>query len=300
MVGPGDLEAFHLDSEERLDIRNPIGVQTSCLRPSLIPGVAKVLAGNEFNGQEGTAVFEIGKVFLKSAEEPREPYKLAIGLSGVRQPRSWYSKAVDFDLYDLKGIVEMLADLAGVRLEARGSDHKAFHPGRQMEVVLSQGGAETSLGWLGEILPSITGGLGSKRRAYVAEIDLAPLLESAATICKVREVPKHPAVKRDIAVVVPEAVRESDVRKVIIGEGGDLMETVEVFDLYRGEQIPEGTKSLAYGMMFRSESRTLKEEEVDSIQKRIEQRLGKEFGAKIRDKQAGPPKGQRPAGKRGD
>lgn len=284
MVGPGDLEAFNLDSDARLDIRNPIGVQTSCLRPSLIPGVVKVLANNEFNGQEGTAVFEMGKVFLKSPDEPREPYRLAIGLSGAKQSRSWYSKAVEFDFYDLKGIVETLGDLAGVRIEARESDRRTFHPGRRMELVLAQDGVEKSLGWLGEILPSITEGLGSKRRAYAAEIDLAPLVESAARVARFEEIPRHPAVKRDTAVVVSESVRESDVRKAILAAAGELMETVEVFDLYRGEQIPKGTKSLAYGMIFRSESRTLKEEEVDSIQRRIEERLSQEFGAKIRDK----------------
>lgn len=288
MVGPGDLEVFNLDAGVRLDIRNPLGVQTSCLRPSLIPGVVKVLANNEFNGQEGTAVFEIGKVFLKSGSEsdsePCEPYRLAIGLSGTRQPRSWYSKAIEFDFYDLKGMVEMLGDLAGVVIEGLQTSHAAFHPGRRMELVLAEKGAQRSLGWLGEILPSITDAMGSKRRAYVAEIDLAPLLETAALTARFREIPRHPAVKRDIAVVVPEAVEESEVRKAILGEAGDLLETVEVFDLYRGKQIPKGTKSLAYGMIFRSESRTLKEEEVDSVQRRIEERLGREFGAKIRDK----------------
>lgn len=284
MVGPDDLQVFNLGSDARLDILNPMGVQTSCLRSSLIPGVVRALVSNEFKGQEGSAVFEMGKVFLKSPGEPLEPYRLAVGLAGVRQPRSWYATPIDYDLFDLKGMVETLGDLAGVKIEGREGIHSVFHPGRRMELFAREEAEERLLGWLGEVLPAVTEGLGSKRRAYVAEIDLALLLETAVRKTRFEDIPKHPAVKRDIAVVVSESTREGDVRRAILAEAGDLVETVDVFDLYRGKQIPEGTKSLAYGMIFRSESRTLKEEEVDIIQKRIEKRLSEEFGGKIRDK----------------
>ncbi len=282
MIGPKELDTFNLKS--RIEILNPIGIQTSFLRPSLIPGIVKSLVDNEFKGQDGIALFELGKVHFRESGIPAEPYKLAIGLSGLKQPRAWYAKPSDFDLYDLKGIVESLGDLLGVSMTFGEGDSEILHPGRRMTVTLVAKDTEHNLGFLGELVPPISEAVGSKRRLYVAELDFAPLLLVASGPTRHKEIPKYPGVKRDIAVVVPEGVKESQIREVILAEGGPLVESVEIFDLYRGEQIPKGTKSLAYGILFRSESRTLKEEEVDELHKKIEERLNKEFGAKIRTK----------------
>jgi len=151
-------------------------------------------------------------------------------------------------------------------------------------MVLAGGTEEQCLGYLGELALSISEAVGSKRRLYVAELDFAPLLAAGKGSIRFKEVPKYPGVKRDIAVVVPEAVREDQVRAVILLEGGPLVESAGVFDLYRGEQIPAGTKSLAYGILFRSDARTLKEEEIDDLQRKMEAKLHEQFGAKIRVK----------------
>ena len=284
MIGPKDLEVFGFSASDCMGILNPIGVQTSFLRPSLVPGIVKALVGNEHRGQDAIAAFELGKVYLRDKGAPSEPYRLAIGLSGVRQSRAWYARAADFDLYDLKGIVESLGNLLGVAVSCRQGTLGILHPGRRIRLTLTKSDPERELGHLGEVLPSICEAVDSRRRLYVADLDFGLLLERASRPARYAEIPKYPGVKRDIAVVVPEATRESDVRSVILAQGGPLVESVEVFDLYRGEQIPDGTKSLAYGIIFRSESRTLKEEEVDLVCKNIEQRLGSEFGAKIRMK----------------
>ncbi|MFZ1948354.1 MAG: phenylalanine--tRNA ligase subunit beta [bacterium] len=284
MIGRQDLEALSLGSYPVVEILNPLGVRTSCLRPSLLPGVVKVLLDNEFNGRESVAVFELGKAYRRDGDGYAEPYKLAIGLSGARQERSWHTRAEDFDVFDLKGLVENLGDLVDVRMEFREGGGQGLHPGRRMEVFAVRGAEEIAVGALGEILPSVCEALGSKRRLCAAEIDFSVLQELSPKDTRYKEIPRFPAVKRDLAVVVPEAVRERDVRQAIVTEAGALVESVGVFDLYRGSQIPEGTKSLAYAIVFRSESGTLKEEDIDEIQRKIEARLVEGLGAKIRDK----------------
>jgi phenylalanyl-tRNA synthetase beta chain len=282
MIGPTEIDTFGLAARTR--ILNPIGVQTSFLRPSLVPGVVKALVANEFMSQESITIFELGKIYLTEGGNPTEPYRLALGLSGARQQRAWFARPSDFDLYDLKGIAESLADILGAAVAFRDISEPMLHPGRRMAMVLLGGDGERPLGYLGELVTSISEAVGSKRRLYVAELDFGLLLEAKAGPARYKEVPKYPGVKRDIAVVVPEAVQENQVKAIVAVEGGPLVESVEVFDLYRGEQIPAGTKSLAYGILFRSDARTLKEDEIDDLQRKIEARLSKEFGAKMRVK----------------
>jgi phenylalanyl-tRNA synthetase beta chain len=281
MIGPDDLGILGLAATGAIAIVNPMGVQASCLRPSLIPGLVKALVDNEFKGQESVALFEMGNVYLREGGAPVEPFRMGVGLSGLRQGRSWHARACDVDLFDVKGIVESVSEALGMGIEAKDSDHPAFHPGRRLCLVATGAGGDCVLGHAGEILPSICEALGSKRRLYAAEIELRPLL-GGREVTRYKEIPKYPGVKRDIAVVVAESVKERELRSAILAEAGEIVESLEVFDLYRGEQIPEGTKSLAYGIVFRSESRTLKEEEVDGIMKRIDTKLSSEFAAKIR------------------
>ena len=147
------------------------------------------------------------------------------------------------------------------------------------------GEAATPVGCMGELAPSVSDAVGARRRIYLAEIDFESLVPAASRPRKYQVVQRFPAVKRDIAVIVPESVVDSSIREVILAEGGSLVESVETFDVYEGEQIPEGTKSLAYGIVFRNPARTLKEQEIDELQKRMEERLASEFDGRIRMKE---------------
>jgi phenylalanyl-tRNA synthetase beta chain len=282
-MGPERLEFFKLKSPDLIEIRNPVGIQNSILRPSLLPGMLRVLIGNENWGQEEIAFFEIGKIYLRNRGDFEESRKLAVGLSGARRPRVWYAAPRDFDFYDLKGILESLGKSLGLTFAFDAGSHELLHPGRQARVRYAEG-ANAEIGYLGEVALELSEGLGSRRRLYVAEIDFDRLIEPASVERKFHTVQKYPAVKRDIAVIVPKKVLESHVRDVILTHGGPLVETVEVFDVYEGDQIPGGTKSLAYAIVFRSADATLTEQEVDQLQKKIEQVLESEFGGKIRMK----------------
>ena len=285
MSGPRGLEPYGLSGETMVEIRNPVGVENSILRRSLVPGLVGALVKNERIDREEVALFELGKVYTKNGSDFAESYKLAVGLSGVMQPRAWYAGARRVDFYDLKGILEALAASFDLKLGFEAGGYSLLHPGRRAAVNLIDGNEVTPIGCLGELAPSVSEAVGARRRVYVAEIDFEALVRPASKPRKYREIQKFPAVKRDIAVVVPQSVVDSSIRGVILAEGGSLVESVETFDIYEGEQIPEGTKSLAYGIVFRSPSKTLTEQEIDDLQKRMEERLASEFGGRIRTKE---------------
>jgi phenylalanyl-tRNA synthetase beta chain len=284
MLGPDALEVFGLAEQGAVSIRNPVGIQNSLLRTSLLPGMVNALIGNERLGQEGIAFFEIGSAYCRKGSDFSESKHLALGLSGLRQARAWYAGTREVDFYDVKGILESIAAFLGLKLSFRPCDRPVLHPGRSADVILGEGGDDLCLGYLGELAPQICEGLGSRRKLYVAEIDFDELIRPAVLTRKYAGLHKFPAVKRDIAVVVPKDVAESQVRGVIMGGGGELVESVELFDVYEGERIPSGTKSLAYGIVLRDSKRTLAEAEVDDLQREIEAGLREELGGTIRAK----------------
>jgi phenylalanyl-tRNA synthetase beta chain len=282
MIGPEILIPYDLPTGNLVEVRNPVGVQNSVLRNSLVQGIVGVLLTNERRGQDGVAVFELGKAYFKEDGDFREITRLCIGLSGLRQERAWYSAPAEYDFYDLKGILEGLAEYLGVELLFSENTHKYLHPGRRTSISMRIDGTEHMIGFLGEIAPPVCETLGSRRRLYVAECDFDMVLGPAVVEKTFRALDRFPAVKRDIAIIVSKQIANSSIREAIIGEGGSLVESAEIFDIYEGEQIPEGTKSLAYGIVFRSPTQTLTEDEVDKLQKKIEKRVIKDFEAKIR------------------
>jgi phenylalanyl-tRNA synthetase beta chain len=283
MVGPQTLKLYGLGADETIEIRNPVGVENSLLRPALVPGIIDVLVANEHRGQDRVGVFELGKVYYPTDGGLAEAYRLAVGLSGLREPRSWYTPPREYDFYDTKGMLESLAAALDLTLCAGSCDLGILHPGRSAWLRLGGTSDEyPKVGYLGQVTTGISDALGSRRRLYVAELDFEPIAEAADRTRRFSGLPRFPAVKRDLAVVVSENVPESRLRELIRTEGGALVESVELFDVYQGEQIPAGTKSLAYAIIFRSPSKTLKEGEVDDLQKSIERKLNSEFGGTIR------------------
>ncbi|MFH1314652.1 MAG: phenylalanine--tRNA ligase subunit beta [Candidatus Eisenbacteria bacterium] len=285
MAGPASMDLYNIPAETLVEIRNPVGIQNSILRGSLVPGIVTALVKNERFGQEVVALFELGRVYFKKGGEFGEALRLTIGLSGATQPRAWYAEARGFDFYDLKGILEALAASFDLELSFTDGGYDFLHPGRRAVVSLNQGDAGLPIGSMGELAAPVSDATGARRLIYVAEIDFEHLIAPASRPRKYQDIQKYPAVKRDIAVIVPQSVVDSKIRAVILAEGGSLVESVETFDIYEGEQIPEGTKSLAYGIVFRSPARTLTEQEIDGLQKRMEERLFSEFGGKIRMKE---------------
>ncbi len=286
------------DAADYLKLANPNTPEKSFMRRSLLPSLGAALTLN-LRERERAIIFEIGRVYLPvtGAWLPTEPRRLAIALAGPRQAESWNSGQRElFDFYDLKGLVELLVTRLG--LEARVSylpltDDERFHPGRAasllLEVIEEEGGrkgrARTSsqrVGVFGELHPSVRARLEiPTARAVAAELDLEVLI-AAARPPLFRPISRFPATVQDLSIVAPSEVPEAQVAALIRRGAGDLLEALTLFDVYSGPQVGEGKRSLTYHLTFRAADRTLTDEMLVKVRKKIIGGLERELGASIR------------------
>ncbi len=229
------------------------------------------------------AMFEIGPVFWpKDGEElPEEPLRLAIAMTGLRQTPNWDAPAEEvIDFYDLKGVLEALAVLLhipAVRYEP--ADEPTFHPGKCARMC----SGEVELGVFGELHPRVKDQFNLlSTPVEAADLDLEAFIRVIPAIYTSEGVPTQPPILEDIAVIVDENVPNARVEEVIRQGGGKMLVNMRLFDVFRGEQIGEGKKSLAYSLTYQSPERTLNDQEAAQIRQRIIRRLDQELGAKIR------------------
>ncbi|MCR4405122.1 MAG: phenylalanine--tRNA ligase subunit beta [Candidatus Acetothermia bacterium] len=271
--------------EDYLHIANPLSRERSVLRRLLLPGLLETVAEN-LKHRERVAIFELGRVYLPAGkgQRPREPRRLGIALAGPRERLSWHVKPRAMSFFDLKGIIEEL--LRGLGLEGRferpSRPHPSFHPGRTAKLLI--GGEEVGL--LGELHPRVKEAfeLELEWPVLAAELDLEAILAlaRATPVGRYRPLPQFPAVLRDLAIVVDEAIPAERVAQAIKAAGGELLRELVLFDLYQGPPIPKGKKSLAFRLRLQAEDRTLTDEEADRLRLQIEARLAEELGAELR------------------
>ncbi len=280
------------DDRPYVTITNPITVERVAMRHSLLASVLETVADN-VRFRERIALFEIGKIFILRAADkgqspddeaqlPDEPRRLVIALTGPRQTPVWQgptnTEAMDF--YDLKGIVESLLEGLHVEtVEYRPLEHPTFHPGRVAEVLVN---AEP-VGHFGQVHPLVCEAYGVEEYPLLAaDFDAEKLQAVTRLQHAVTSVSRYPAVFQDIAVVVDEGIPASQVQAVIEEAGGALLRNVRVFDLYRGEQVGTGKKSLAYNLTFQADDRTLTEKDANKLRDKIVRRLNDTLNATLR------------------
>ena len=261
---------------------NPITPERNAMRRSLLSSVMEIAERN-IRLNERLALFELGPVFLPhpAQELPDEPVKLAIVLTGQRQLSAWDTHpAAALDFYDLKGIVEALVDeLHLPDVTYQPADAPSYHPGKS--AWLKSG--DTVLGVFGELHPLVARRLDlSAKPLLAAEIDLELLLPLIPSHYDLVPVPVFPPILEDIAIVVDEDLPAERVLSLIRQVGGKLLSGVRLFDIFRGEQIGAGKKSLAYSLTYQAPDRTLTDTEAAQVRQRIVRRLEQEFGAKLR------------------
>ncbi|HEY7308994.1 MAG TPA: phenylalanine--tRNA ligase subunit beta [Gemmataceae bacterium] len=271
---------------EYVRLQNPISSEREVMRHSVLAGVLDAAARNLQHSNE-VRLFEIGSVYLPQPDKklPDEPRRLALVLCGVREQEFWGDASgtpQPMDFFDLKGILEALvADLHVEKMTYRSVQAAALHPGRAAEVLVG----ERVLGHFGELHPKVAEAFNLGGRAVLAaELDLEALREVLPARHLYQPVPHFPAALRDVAVIVPESVPAERVASEIRAAGGPLLRGVRLFDLYRGESIPTGTKSLAYALTYQAGDRTLTDKEVDKAHEKIEGRLKHVLKAQIRGK----------------
>jgi phenylalanyl-tRNA synthetase beta chain len=267
---------------EYVRIQNPIAPERSVMRRSLLASVMEVLERNTRLSSH-LALFEIGPVFLphEGQQLPDEPHRLALALSGQRYPTSWDTpNPPRIDFYDMKGLLESLVDalhIPEVRVER--AEHPSMHPGKCARILAG----EREMGVFGEIHPLVRENYDlSEGPVLLADLDLGALLASAPELYETHLVVVYPTIKEDIAVVVDEEVAAGQVEALIRQTGGKLLIDVALFDIFRGEQIGAGKKSLAYNLTYQASDRTLTDKEVAAVRGKIVRRLEHEVGAKLR------------------
>ncbi|GFP76765.1 phenylalanine--tRNA ligase subunit beta [Clostridium fungisolvens] len=274
-VSPKVFDMINLPSDSELrnvvKIKNPLGEDYSIMRTSTLPSMMECLGRNYSRSNEFARLFELGKVYIPKADEnqlPNEKNILTIGLYG------------DVDYLDLKGVVENLIDAMGIKNPSykRQSENVSYHPGKTAELFIGK----EKVGVLGEIHPDVADNYGIDANAYVAELDLDILYANSNTEKKYKPLPKYPAVTRDIALLVEDAILVQEIEETIRKAGGNLVETVKLFDVYKGKQIPEGKKSIAYAISYRDENKTLTDNEVNKVHEKILRSLEYKLGAQLR------------------
>lgn len=273
-----DKIALPADSSLRktVVISNPLGEDTSVMRTTTLPSMLETLSLNYKNRNAAVALYEIGKEYLPTAPDklPEEPDRLTIGMYGD-----------DADFFTLKGMVETILETAGLHdctYKACGTDAPfdeicALHPGRSAVIYAG----ETPIGYLGEVHPTVQKNYEIGTRTYVAKLLIDEMQPLAQTEITYQPLPKFPAITRDLSLVCADKVPVGDLQAAMKKAVGNILEQITLFDVYKGEQIAAGMKSVSFSIRMRSHEGTLTDEQADAAMKRVLKTL-KEHGATLR------------------
>jgi phenylalanyl-tRNA synthetase beta chain len=303
-VGPADWLHLGIDDADprrtALRVANPLSDEEPELRTTLLPGLLRTLARNVGRGRTDVGLFETGAVFLPEerlrtapilgvdrrptdeevaeleAAVPRQPRHLGVVFAGEREPAGWWGSGRPSSWADAVGVVRRLAETLGVAVTIRPAQRAPWHPGRCAEVLLG----DTVIGHAGEVHPRVCKAYGVPPRSSAAEVDLDALLVAAPAIVTAPSFSTYPVAKEDVALVVAASVPAAEVEAALRAGAGELLESIRLFDVYTGDPVPEGRKSLAFALRFRAPDRTLTESETgaarDAAVAAAAQRVGAE------------------------
>ena len=276
LVSPRHVETFALRREvpsvgdddppggEPIGVGNPLSRDHSLLRRNLVGSLLDVVGTNLRHGTEDVAVFEIGKGYARTGDEPREWWRLGFALVGAAEPPAWNRLARPYDLDDAKGLIELLAHRLGLGRPtyAPDADEPVFHPGRTARATVP--GRLSAI--VGELHPQVADAweLRTGRRVLVAEVALEGLAGGRLVPELAPSVGRFPEVDRDLAIVVPEPTAAAAVEALLRAHAGALLRDVRLFDIYRGDPLPGDEKSLAFRLRFGAPDRTLTEHEIEA------------------------------------
>ncbi len=245
---------------QTVTISNPLGEDFSVMRTISLNGILTSLATNYNRRNKNVRLYELGNIYIPKSvpvvDYPDERMQFTLGMYG------------DGDFFTMKGVVEEFLEHIGMKHKATydpDAGKPFLHPGRQALIQYD----DTVIGYLGEIHPEVADNYDIDTKVYVAVLDMPEILPFASFDRKYEGIAKYPAVSRDISMVVPKSVLVGDIEKIICQRGGKILEDYQLFDIYEGEQIKEGFKSVAYSITFRAKDRTLEESDVSGAMKKI-------------------------------
>lgn len=261
-------------------LANPLSAELAVMRPSLLPGLVATLGRNAARQLGRVRLFELGRVFTQQAGDgqpaPLETPRVAAAVCGEAQAVQWGLPTRKVDFHDLKGDLESLAAASGAVLEFRPSSRAYGHPARSAEVFRDG----VAIGWIGQVHPRLAKAMDIEADVYAFELDLAPL--TARRLPRAGELSRFPAVRRDLAFLVPEQVAWTDLAATVRQAAGPLLRDLNLFDRYVGQGVEPGFKSLAMGLILQDKSRTLTDRDVDAVVAEAVTAIEREHHARIR------------------
>jgi len=272
------LQQVFSETAKTISLHNPLSQDMSVMRTSLLPGLLQAAQMNQHHQCERVRLFETGMCFEFISDELVQRQKLGLITIGDLVPEQWGEKKRTADLYDMKSDVSALLALSHLtnhhfKVEA----HDGLHPGRSAAIYRG----DTRLGWMGELHPRISSTLDVRGAVFVAELDLEWLREGDAL--HFQPFSRFPAVRRDIAVVLNESVTADVLTAVVTSGAGELLIDLHLFDVYQGERIGVGKKSVALGLTFQHSTRTLRDEEINEVIHHVVAMLERDLDATLRE-----------------
>ena len=277
-VSEKDLELSNISDEIKkyaITIQNPLSDEYKLMRPTTIPSMMQTLATNANKKNQSVKLFDLSRSYrnikqeVQNGEVPLQEEILTIGMYGE-----------DMDFYTLKGVIENILEAININHYEVEKETKnvSYHPGRCANMKVGTDIIAT----LGEVHPEVLNNYMISQRAYLAEVNITKLVKYAKASKKYTEVPKFPAVERDVAVIVDEKVEVGQIEKIVTKKAKKLLESMQLFDIYRNEKLGENKKSVAYSLIFRDKNKTLSDEEINGTMESIISELEKTLGAKLR------------------
>lgn len=277
-VSDKDLEKSKINKdlkETSILIQNPLSDEYRLMRPSTIPSMMQTLATNANKKNSSAKLFDISKSYkninneVENGEVPLQENILTIGMYGD-----------DIDFYTVKGLIENVLETSSINRYdiVRETENESYHTGRCANIKVGIDVIAT----IGEVQPEVLDNYGIEKRAYLAEVNLSKVTKYSKVNKKYVEVPKFPAVERDIAIIVDEKVEVGQIEKIIIKKAKKLLEKMQLFDIYRNEKLGDNKKSVAYSLIFRDKNRTLSDEEINVVMENIIGELQKTLNAELR------------------
>lgn len=268
---------------QAIPIMNPLTDEAPLVRTCLLTSIMENAVRNFSRKNNDLKLFDVAPVFLPKAlpltELPEERLKVAGLITGRRHEVGWNQAGDMVDFFDMKGIVEELFRVLGItKYTVEAGEHFALHPGK---TALFKKGREV-IATVGELHPQAAENFGIKQKVYLFEMDVEVLMKYTGKSFHFESLPKYPAIERDLAIVVTEDVAAADIERVIAKNGGKHFKGVTLFDVYTGEHVAKGKKSLAFNLQFQSKDKTLTDEEADTAFQSILKAVEKQFAAELR------------------
>ena len=263
-----------------IGITNPMSEEFTVMRSRMLYSLLLSAGNNVRHRNMDVNIFEIGRIFRKGAPFPDELLTLGILMTGKPDPVYWKRESDPVDLFDIKGVVQAVIDGLGLgEISLEPEKAPGYIPMRSFRISIEG----KPVGILGQVDRKSAKLFDIKQDCFAAELNCEPIIAWEHGLTQFRPLPKFPASSRDIALVVDKNIKAEDIRDYIRRTGGDLVESVTLFDRFTGDPVPEGKISLAYAIQFRSPEKTLEDDEVDRVYKQIVDGLERKFNARLRE-----------------